>query len=241
MKNIILLIVGVMQVFAADYTFSISEINPNIKQRMIRGNSWRKNCPVQLQDLRYLNIGYIDFEGKSKVGELIVHKDVAEDVTQIFEMLYFHKYPINKMQLVSNYGGNDYQSIESDNTSAFNCRPVTGDKNKWSNHAYGKAIDINPIENPYVSRKGTSSHSKSTPYLPAKRVHKNNSSAVDRAMFLKTDIVVRIFKDFGWRWGGDWKGIKDFQHFDKNKQAGKIYNNTVPKKVTKPKNVGEMF
>ncbi len=241
MKNIILLIVGVVQIFAADYTFSILEITPTVKQRMIKGNSWRKNCPVQLKDLRYLNIAYIDFDGKSKIGELIVHKDVTEDITQIFEMLYFNNYPIYKMRLVSDYGGNDYQSIEADNTSAFNCRPLTGNKNKWSNHAYGKAIDINPIENPYVSRKGTSSHSKSTPFLPAKRVHKNELLATDRAMFLKNDIVVKIFKDYGWRWGGDWKGIKDYQHFDKNKQDSENHNNIVSEKVTKSKNIDEIF
>ena len=214
---IILLFAGFMQIASADYAYSISKIKPNIKQRMIKGNSWKKNCPVKLEDLRYLKIAYIDFGGKSKIGEMIVHKDVANDVAQIFKRLYYIQYPIHKMNLVSNYGGNDFQSIEADNTSAFNCRPVTGDKNRWSNHAYGKAIDINPIENPYISRKGTSVHSKSTPYLPSKRVHKNNVLPTDRAVLLKNDKAVKIFKDYGWRWGGDWKGVKDYQHFDKNK------------------------
>ena len=241
MKFFILLIVMSMQIFATDYSFSISEINSNIKQRMIAGNSWKKNCPVKLQDLRYLNIAYIDFNGNSQIGELIVHKDVAEDITQIFETLYFDNYPIYKMELVSDYGGNDYKSIEADNTSAFNCRPVTGNKNKWSNHAYGKAIDINPTENPYVSRKGTSSHRKSTPYLPGKRVHKNDKLSADRAMFLKNDRAVQIFKDYGWRWGGDWKGIKDYQHFDKNKKVGKINNKVSSGKDSKTKNVHSLF
>ena len=225
------MLVGFTQIVLADYTFSISKIKPDIEQRMLRGNSWKKNCPVQLEDLRYLKIAYIDFNGKSKIGEMIVHVDVVKDVTQIFEILYYNQYPINKIQLISDYGGNDYKSIEADNTSAFNCRPVTGNKNKWSNHAYGKAIDTNPIENPYVSIKGTSSHSKSAAYLPHKRLHKNNLLAVDRAMLLKNDKVVMIFKKYGWRWGGDWKGIKDYQHFDKNKKAGKI-NKKVSSKMT---------
>lgn len=222
MKISIFLVLGLVQLFSNSYTFSISNINADIRQRMIDGNSWKKNCPVGFKDLRYLKIAYIDFSGKSKMGEIIVHKDVAEDVTQIFEMLYIEKYPIRKMHLVSDYAGNDYQSIEADNTSAFNCRPVTGNKNKWSNHAYGKAIDINPIENPYVSRKGTSSHKKSAPFLPSKRVHKNDESAVYRAVLIKEDKVVKVFKNFGWRWGGDWRYVKDYQHFDKNKKAGKI-------------------
>lgn len=203
-----------IQSFASEYNYSISKISPKVKKRMLKGNSWREGCPVGLKDLRYVNVTYLDFKGLSKEGELIVHKDVAEEITQIFESLYYFKYPINKMRLVSDYKGNDWQSIEADNTSAFNCRPVTGNKKKWSKHAYGKAIDINPIENPYISRKGKCSHPKSAPFLTGKRIHKNND-VKDRAMLLKNDVVTRIFKDYGWKWGGDWKGIKDYQHFDK--------------------------
>ena len=204
-----------IQSFSSGYTYSISQISPEIKQRMIKGNSWREGCPVGLKDLRYINVTYLDFKGLSQEGELIVHKDVAEDITQIFESLYYFKYPIKKMKLVSDYKGSDFQSIEADNTSAFNCRPVTGNKKKWSNHAYGKAIDINPIENPYISKKGTCSHPKSNPYLPSKRVHKNIKSPGDRAMLLKNDKATRLFKDYGWKWGGDWRTVKDYQHFDK--------------------------
>ncbi len=221
MKISIFLVLSLVQLFSSSYTFSISTINADIRQRMIDGNSWKKNCPVGLKELRYLKIAYIDFFGKSKMGEMIVHKDVTEDVTQIFEMLYIEKYPIRRMRLVSDYAGNDYKSIEADNTSAFNCRPVTGNKNKWSNHAYGKAIDINPIENPYVSRKGTSSHKKTAPSLPSKRVHKSDESAVYRALLLKEDKVVKVFKNFAWIWGGDWLYIKNYQHFDKIKRLGK--------------------
>ncbi len=235
------MIVFTIQIFCSEYTYEVSKISSEIKHRMIKGNSWRKGCPVALKDLRYIRLTYLDFKGVSQEGELIVHKDISKDIVEIFESFYYFKYPIKKMKLVSDYKGNDWQSIEADNTSAFNCRPVTGNKNKWSNHAYGKAIDINPIENPYVSKKGTSSHSKSTPYLPPKRIHKNELLATDRAMFLKNDIVVKIFKDYGWRWGGDWKGIKDYQHFDKNKQDSENHNNIVSEKVTKSKNIDEIF
>jgi len=127
-------------------------------------------------------------------------------VVSIFAKLYKKRYPIKSMRLVSDYGASDFRSIEADNTSAFNCRRATGSK-KWSKHSYGKAIDINPIENPYVSRSGHISHKKSLAFR--KRVHLN------RAVILKNDAIVEEFKARGWRWGGDWRSIKDYQHFDK--------------------------
>ncbi|MEN8726523.1 MAG: M15 family metallopeptidase [Sulfurovum sp.] len=189
----------------------ISKITPQIKERMIKGNTWKKGCPVPLKDLRYLRVKHINFNGEDQMGEIIVHKEISVEVTEIFEALYHVGYPIKKMKLVSDYKGSDWQSIESDNTSAFNCRAATGSK-KWSKHSYGKAIDINPIENPYISRKGYISHKASSTYR--KRVHKNATYA-DKAVLLKNDKAVQIFKKYGWKWGGDWSGVKDYQHFSK--------------------------
>ncbi len=195
----------------AEYQSTISHITPQIKKRMIEGNSWRKGCPVSLEDLRYLRMKYIDFKGKEMMGEMVVHKDVAREVIEIFGELYTMDYPIKKMKLVSDYKGKDWQSIESDNTSAFNCRNATGSK-QWSKHSYGKAIDINPIENPYISRKGYISHKASLIYK--KRVHQT-SAYPDKAIFLKDDQAVHLFKKYGWEWGGNWNGVKDYQHFAK--------------------------
>ena len=195
----------------ANYSATVSPISPEIKKRMIKGKSWRKGCPVSLQNLRYLQVIHKNFSGQDQRGEIIVHKDVASEVKQIFKELYAIGYPIRKMKLVSDYKGSDWQSIEADNTSAFNCRKATGSKN-WSKHSYGKAIDINPIENPYVSRSGHISHKAS--YAYKKRQHKNNSAA-DKAVLLKNDKAVRIFKKYGWKWGGDWSVVKDYQHFSK--------------------------
>ena len=195
----------------ANYNATISSITPEIKNRMIKGNSWREGCPVSLQDLRYLQVTHKNFSGREQRGEIIVHKDVAVEVKQIFKELYEIGYPIRKMKLVSDYKGSDWQSIEADNTSAFNCRKATGSKN-WSKHSYGKAIDLNSIENPYISRSGHISHKASQQYR--KRVHKKHSSA-DKAVLLKNDKAVRIFKKHGWKWGGDWSGVKDYQHFSK--------------------------
>ena len=179
-------------------------------------NSSKKNCPVPFKDLKLLSIKHLGYDGTDKIGELLVHKDISSNVEKIFKELYEIKYPIYQMKLVSNYNNDDWKSIEANNTSAYNCRVVAGTK-KWSNHSYGKAIDINPIENPYISRKGYISHKESLKYR--KRVHKENTLK-DRAILLKDDEAVKIFKKYGWSWGGDWITIKDYQHFE-YKRKGK--------------------
>ena len=195
-----------------NYHASINPISTDIKTRMIRGHSWHRGCPVPMRDLRYLQMTYRGFDKRDHTGEMIVHASRAREVTRIFGALYHLGYPIRRMRLVSDYGGNDFRSIEADNTSAFNCRPVTGGS-KWSNHSYGKAIDINPLENPYVSHNGHIAHKKSLQYRTRK--HHDISRPADHAVILKTDKIVKIFKTRGWRWGGDWHSIKDYQHFDK--------------------------
>ena len=191
---------------------AITTITLEIKEQMKKGNSWHKGCPVGLQDLRYLRIKYLNFEGETKMGEMIVHKEVADEVVDIFHELYTIGYPIHKMKLVSDYKGNDWQSIDADNTSAFNCRNATGSK-KWSKHSYGKAIDMNPIENPYISKSGRISHTASLKYR--RREHQKNIHPENWAVLLKNDEVTKTFKKYGWKWGGDWRGVKDYQHFSK--------------------------
>ena len=210
MKKILLLLTT-PYLLLAGYTAHISPITSSVKKRMINGGSWRRGCPVPLSDLRYLTMTYRGFDNRDHRGEMIVHRSVAKEVTDIFGKLYKRGYPIRKMKLVSDYHASDFQSIEADNTSAFNCRPVTGGK-KWSNHSYGKAIDINPIENPYISRSGRIAHKASRKYR--KRV-RSGHSAGQEVMMLPSDTIVKLFKQRGWRWGGDWKSIKDYQHFDK--------------------------
>jgi len=213
MKKIFLAILLLSAISYAKYKATISPISNSVKNRMIKGNSWKKSCPVGLRDLRYLTMSYRDFKGHTQTGEMIVHKDVATNVTNIFEDLYNMNYPIYKMVLVSNYMGDDWKSIEAGNTSALNCRPITGNSKRWSKHAFGKAIDINPIENPYISRKGHIAHKASLKYR--KRV-KRNKTAGDRAVLLKDSQATQIFEHFGWKWGGDWNSIKDYQHFEYN-------------------------
>ena len=212
MKKIILIASMLLLTPAfAQFQAQIYTIAPKLKEKMIEGNSWHEGCPVDVVDLRYLKLTYVDFEGLDQIGELIVHKNIANDIVHVMEALYDMRYPIYKMRLVSDYKGDDWQSIEAGNTSAFNCRKATGSK-KWSKHSYGRAIDINPIENPYVSRNGHISHKASIKYK--KRRHRVDTSA-DKAVLLKNDEATLIFKKYGFTWGGEWRTIKDYQHFVK--------------------------
>ena len=204
-------LISVTALFAG-FSSSVNTITPQVKKRMIDGKSWRKGCPVGLEDLRYIRVSYWDFNGKNRSGELIMHKDVSRDIVELFEKLYLLRYPVRQMRLVSDFKSNDWQSIEAGNTSAFNCRPATGSK-KWSKHAYGRAIDINPIENPYISKSGYISHYASLKYR--KRAHRNLSDSGDKALLLKNDKATQLFIKHGWKWGGNWPKTKDYQHFSK--------------------------
>jgi D-alanyl-D-alanine carboxypeptidase len=121
--------------------------------------------------------------------------------------LFTAKFPIRRMRPVDDYGGSDFASIEADNTSAFNCRNATG-TSRWSEHAYGLAIDINPIENPYVAADGSTAHRASLPYL--------NRRDARPGMAVSGGTLVRAFDAIGWGWGGRWPGPTDYQHFSVN-------------------------
>jgi hypothetical protein len=167
------------------------------------GVSWRPGCPVALRDLRLITTRHWGFDGKPRTGRLVVHRDVAAELVGVLRRLWNARFPIRRMELVDRYGASDYRSIEADNTSAFNCRYVDG-TSRWSEHAYGRAIDVNPIENPYVSG-GATSHRASVPYL--------DRTPCRRGMACPRNVLVRSFKAAGWGWGGDWTSAQDYQHF----------------------------
>lgn len=149
-----------------------------------------------------LNILYIDFDHREQKGQLLVHKDVADDVHAIFKEIYEAKFPIARMVPIVAYGWDDIASMSANNCSAFNYRTIAG-TSRLSNHATGHAIDINPIQNPYFTSEGISS----PPDLTYNVLAKGTITA--------DDIVVTAFKKRGWSWGGDWHNIKDYQHFEK--------------------------
>jgi D-alanyl-D-alanine carboxypeptidase len=191
---------------APAFTFTAAPLSKSVRKRVV-GSSWRKGCPVPLAGLRYLTVSYRDFKGRPQVGELIVSKDSVRAIRKAFRMLYSRRFPIRRMNLVDDYGASDFKSIEADNTSAFNCRQRTGGGG-WSQHAYGRAVDVNPIENPYVFADGTTSHPASRPYL--------DRSKKRPGMALPGGTLVRAFRRVGWGWGGKWVGVKDYQHFSAN-------------------------
>ena len=187
---------------AAPFSASVSRIGPSVRATMT-GVSWRPGCPVSLRDLRLVTARHWGFDGQLRTGRVVVHRDVAADIVSVLRRLYDARFPIRRMVLVDRYGASDFRSIEADNTSAFNCRHVEG-TSRWSEHAYGRAIDVNPIENPYVSG-GRTSHRASEPYL--------DRTPCRRGMACPGNALVRAFKAVGWGWGGDWTSVQDFQHF----------------------------
>ena len=169
---------------------SISVIDAALRPRM--ASSWHKGCPVPMKDLRYLTMSFWGFDGTAHVGEMVVHRNVAGAVVNVFGKLFAARFPMQRMRLVDVYGGDDDRSMAANNTSAFNCRAVTGGT-AWSQHAYGWAIDINPIQNPYVSSGGT--------VLPPAGAKYANRSLHANGMIHAGDVVVNAFTSVGWGWG----------------------------------------
>lgn len=169
--------------------------------------SWHSGCPVGLDDLRLIKMTYWGMDHKPHNGEMVVNARVAGKIVSVFHKLYDQRYPIRRMELVDKYKGSDFQSIEADNTSAFNCRNATGSSN-WSQHAYGLAVDLNTCENPYVHSNGHIEHPRCVKYGDRKRK--------DPGVIHAGDKVVRAFRSIGWGWGGSWGGPWDFQHFSSN-------------------------
>ena len=168
------------------------------------GVSWRPGCPVALRDLRLLTVSYWNFAGQRRTGRLVVLDTAASPLRGVFRRLYVARFPIRRMVPVDAFGGSDFRSIEADNTSAFNCRRATG-SSSWSEHAYGRAIDVNPIENPYVE-SGRVYHTASKPYV--------SRTPIRPGMAVTGGALVEAFRAAGWGWGGLWSGsVRDYQHF----------------------------
>lgn len=196
---------GFPSAHAADLPLYSARIDPVDAQRL--GKSWRPGCPVGPDQLRLVSVSYVGFDGRSHQGELVVADAVANDVSEIFGDLYAARFPIERMETVDRYDADDDRSMAADNTSAFNCRPITGGT-EWSNHSYGRAIDINTVRNPYIARSGAVSPPDGAPY--ADRMRK------DPGMIHPDDAAVRAFNGRSWDWGGGWSAPIDYQHFEKS-------------------------
>lgn len=195
----------------AQSPFATQEPLPDEVWQNMQGKSWHPGmgCPRR-QDLVLLTLPFHDFAGKPRTGRMIVNRSVARPVMQIFEELYLTDFRIAGMRLIDDFGGNDNASMEANNTSAFNCRKVTSGRSK-SAHAEGLAIDINPRQNPYVRGPLTLPPSAGDLDEAAER------DAIKETGLVEADgAVVGIFLKNGWKWGGNWRSLKDYQHFSAN-------------------------
>ncbi len=171
------------------------------------GASWRPGCPVGPSQLRTVSVSYVGFDGRAHTGALVVNSAVVADAQTIFRRLYAARFPIRRMEPIARYGGSDTRSMAADNTSGFNCRyAVAAGPKRWSVHAYGEAIDVNTVENPYVLG-GTVLPPAGKPYLDRTRYRKG--------MAVANGVLVRAFASVGWLWGGRWISSPDWQHFSK--------------------------
>ena len=206
--NIMVFFLWLVGISASAQDFYQQEITDDIFAR-IEGKSFKANCITSREDLRYLRVLHYNKDREILEGELICHKDIADDLLAIFQELYKAAYPIERMVLIDEYDADDEASMRANNTSAFNFRYASGMK-RLSSHSTGMAIDINPLYNPLVKhREGQT------------RVFPTTAAAyMDRTKYFpykieKGDLCYRLFKKYGFSWGGDWKSSKDYQHFEK--------------------------
>jgi len=204
-----------------DVYFTSSELT-EVQKEAMNGKSYIENPDISYDDLRYIKVLHYNFYHQIQVGELVVNQAIAEDCRQIFMELFQEEYEINSMYLIDRYYEKDQarngeqvdiSSINDDNTSAFHYRKIAGTE-VLSNHAYGMAIDINPLENPYVKEADL----QQTVASPYKDYNSYKDRTAQRAhMISKDDACYRIFKAHGFQWGGEWNGNKDYQHFEKDR------------------------
>jgi hypothetical protein len=188
--------------------FTSSELSDEIKAR-ITGVSYPPGCGISYDDLRYLQLSYVDFNGQTQIGEMICNKAIASDLIQIFSELYHAGYQIDKISLIDEYGADDDLSCADNNTSCFNYRVVAGSTN-LSKHAMGVAVDINPFYNPYVTYPN--GNIRISP--PGSEPYADRSSDFPHKID-ENDLAYKLFTQHGFTWGGHWKTLKDYQHFQK--------------------------
>lgn len=197
---------SLLQAQTPDSYFSPRPIPDSVFVRMY-GCSYPSDCTVPRDSLRYLTVRHYDAAGRLRDGELVCHRAVAADLAAIFRELYRAQYPIEQVRLIDRYGADDECSMSANNTSAFNYRRIAGSR-RLSNHSYGRAIDINPLYNPCVSQGGRRVQPASgRPYADRKKPHPYQ--------IRRGDLCYKLFRQHGFRWGGDWRTLKDYQHFEK--------------------------
>jgi len=197
-----------------DQYFTAYPIDDNIFARIYGDDkSFKTYCTLSTDELRYIKLLYRGFDLQTHVGELMVNTLLADEIIYIFKTLYLNNYQIERIVLVDNFGADDSLSITYNNTSAFNYRAVTGGTTP-STHAYGFAIDINPINNPYIMYDEYGNPYWEDPDADL-YLDRDAPDAYERHMINYNDLCYQLFHELGWTWGGDWANPKDYQHFEK--------------------------
>lgn len=206
-------------IYAHEFASRISPISKNVQREMVEHKTYQETCPVSPARLREITYSYYDFAGNTHDnGSLIVIDAVAENVVKILYDLYKIKFPIHKSQRIELYSGNDAISMEDNNSSSFNCRAITNKPGMYSLHSYGVAIDINPIQNPYVGKFDVKNSTATV--LPSAGLDYLNRANIRPGML---EQVTHIFRKYGLSiWGGDWDDRIDWQHFQTSRPAAKM-------------------
>ena len=195
--------------FSLDSCFMSMPVPPEVQSRM-RGKSYKEGCEVPMESLRYLRLLHRNREGKVQLGEMVCNKSIAARLVRIFRSLYLQGYRIERMVLIDEYGADDTRSMTANNTSCFNYRKVAGSQ-KLSKHALGLAVDINPLYNPCLHvRTGKVEPPAGAPYSTSRSA----SRPTPVPMIMAGDLCHRLFIEHGFVWGGAWRSIKDYQHFE---------------------------
>ena len=198
-----------IRAYGADRCFTSEPISDAIFRR-IYGKSFKEGCTVPRQELRYLKVLHYNADGKIQLGEMVCHKDISDDLADIFHNLFKVRYPIERMMLIDNYDADDEASMNANNTSCFNFRRIAGTK-RLSKHSLGKAIDINPLYNPYVRKRADG-----TLVVNPKAGKRYANRSLDfNYKITHNDICHKEFVRHGFVWGGSWRTRKDYQHFEK--------------------------
>lgn len=209
MRRFLLFLFCLSVIGMAAQVFSVQPIPDSVFQRM-QGRSWPEGCTVRRAYLRYLRLSHVDADKKEHVGEMVCNKAIANDLLEIFRELYRQKYPIQHIRLIDDYEADDERAMRDNNTSSFCYRKISG-STKLSKHAMGMAVDINTLYNPYV-RTGKDGRRIVEPATAVKYVDRRKSFPYK---IVKGDLLYRLFLQHGFKWGGSWRTVKDWQHFEK--------------------------
>jgi len=183
------------------FAATIDPVTPGIRQRM--GSSWSPGCPVPLEELRYLTLTFWGFDDRAHTGELVVHAAIAEEVVEVFRELFDAQFPIEEMRLVTTTDLRAAPTGDGNNTAAFVCRNARG-STRYSEHAYGLAVDVNPFQNPYI---------RGETVLPELARSYTDRTMLRPGMLVEGSPAVTAFTRRGWAWGGAWRSVRDPMHF----------------------------